>query len=192
MLAPHPAHRARRCAHHHALGRHPATRQPLHAGEQRPVGNAGCRKNAVALGEIFQIIDPVEILDSPFCGARTLVVERSQPHLQRWIVAFEGVLSREQAEELAGQVLRAAPKGDADDGDDDVLWVHELIGCEVIDLEGIDYGRVVAVLDNPASDVLELDSGGLVPLTFVVGGIEEAPHGGRVVRIDPPVGLFET
>ena len=125
-------------------------------------------------------------------GTRTLVVERSQPHLQRWIVAFEGVLSREQAEELAGQVLRAAPKGDADDGDDDVLWVHELIGCEVIDLEGIDYGRVVAVLDNPASDVLELDSGGLVPLTFVVGGIEDAPHGGRVVRIDPPVGLFET
>src|SRR6185295_2366780 len=97
-------------------------------------------------------------------GTRTLVVERSQRHLQRWIVAFEGVLTREQADELAGEVLRAAPKGEADDGVDDV--------------------RVVAVLDNPASDVLELDSGGLVPLTFVVGGVEDAPHGGgRVVRI---------
>ncbi len=125
-------------------------------------------------------------------GERTVVVERSQPHLNRWIVAFEGVHSREQADELAGQVLRAAPKGRSDDGDDDVLWVHELIGCEVIDLDGIDYGRVTAVLDNPASDVLELDSGGLVPLTFVVGGIEDAPHGGRVVRIDPPDGLFDT
>jgi len=125
-------------------------------------------------------------------GSRTLVVERSQPHLQRWIVAFEGVLSREQADELAGQVLRAAPKGEADDGDQDVLWVHELIGCEVVDLDGVDYGRVTAVLANPASDVLELDSGGLVPLTFVVGGIEDGPHGGRVVRIDPPDGLFDT
>ena len=125
-------------------------------------------------------------------GSRTLVVERSQPHLQRWIVAFEGVLTREQADELAGQVLRAAPKGEADDGDEDVLWVHELIGCAVVDLDGVDYGRVTAVLANPASDVLELDSGGLVPLTFVVGGIEDNPHGGRVVRIDPPDGLFDT
>lgn len=125
-------------------------------------------------------------------GERTVVVERSQPHLNRWIVAFDGVHSREQADELAGEVLRAAPKGRSDDGDEDVLWVHELIGCEVIDLDGVDYGRVTAVLDNPASDVLELDSGGLVPLTFVVGGIEDAPHGGRVVRIDPPDGLFDT
>lgn len=124
-------------------------------------------------------------------GDRPVVVERSQPHLNRWIVAFEGVLTREQAEDLAGRVLRAEPKGEADDGDDDVLWVHELIGCEVVDLGGVGHGRVTAVLDNPASDVLELDSGGLVPLTFVVGGIEEGPDGGRVVRIDPPDGLFD-
>ncbi len=89
-------------------------------------------------------------------------------------------------------MLRAAPKGEADDGDEDVLWVHELIGCEVVDLDGIDYGRVTSVLANPASDVLELDSGGLVPLTFVVGGIEDGHHGARVVRIDPPDGLFDS
>jgi len=124
-------------------------------------------------------------------GDRPVVVERSQPHLNRWIVAFEGVLSREQADDLAGRVLRAEPKGEADDGDDDVLWVHELIGCDVVDLDGVGHGRVTAVLDNPASDVLELDSGGLVPLTFVVGGIEDGPDGTRLVRIDPPAGLFD-
>ena len=48
------------------------------------------------------------------------------------------------------------------------------------------------MLANPASDLLELDSGALVPLTFVVGGIEDGPDGGRVVRIDPPDGLFDT
>ena len=89
-------------------------------------------------------------------------------------------------------MLRAAPKGDADDGDDDVLWVHELIGCEVVDLDGVDHGRVAAVLDNPASDLLELDSGGLVPLTLRGGRHRGRPHGGRVVRIDPPAGLFDT
>ena len=43
---------------------------------------------------------------------------------------------------------------------------------------------------NPASDLLELDSGALVPLRFVVGGVETTPEG-RVVRVDPPPGLFE-
>ncbi len=43
----------------------------------------------------------------------------------------------------------------------------------------------MAVVANPASDLLELDSGALVPVVFVV---DRAP--GRIV-IDPPAGLFE-
>jgi 16S rRNA processing protein RimM len=38
---------------------------------------------------------------------------------------------------------------------------------------------------NPASDLLELDSGALVPIVFVVDHAE-----GRVT-IDPPDGLFD-
>ena len=64
-------------------------------------------------------------------------------------------------------MLRAEPP-EADDDDDDALWVHELIGAEVVDADGVDRGRVEAVLDNPASDLLVLDSGALVPLPFVV------------------------
>jgi 16S rRNA processing protein RimM len=41
------------------------------------------------------------------------------------------------------------------------------------------------VLDNPAADLLELDSGALVPVTFVVSAAE------GVVTIDPPEGLFD-
>jgi 16S rRNA processing protein RimM len=43
----------------------------------------------------------------------------------------------------------------------------------------------VSVIANPASDLLELDNGALVPSVFVV---ESAA--GRIV-IDPPDGLFE-
>ena len=43
----------------------------------------------------------------------------------------------------------------------------------------------MAVIDNPAADLLELESGALVPVTFVVS----AEHG--VVTIDPPDGLFD-
>ena len=53
---------------------------------------------------------------------------------------------------------------------------------QVVELDGTERGRCVAVIDNPAADLLELDSGALVPVTFVVGFDD------GVVTIDPPEG----
>ena len=126
-------------------------------------------------------------------GADRLVVRRATPHggpaaagrptLTRWIVAFEGVEDRNRAETLRGAILLAPPLagGEADDE----LWVHELVGAEVTDPAGNVLGRVAAVEANPASDLLVLEAGALVPMVFVV---ETAP--GRVV-IDPPAGLLD-
>jgi 16S rRNA processing protein RimM len=65
------------------------------------------------------------------------------------------------------------------------LWVHDLIGSAVVDVAGEHRGVCVAVIDNPAHDILELDTGWLVPVAFVIG------YADRVVTIDPPDGLFE-
>ena len=110
-----------------------------------------------------------------------LTVETSRPHQGRWIVAFAGVSSRDAADDLRGVVLRAEPL----EGEDDALWVHELIGSTVVDVDGVERGVVESVQSNPASDLLVLDTGALVPLTFVTG------HGDRRVTIDPPPGLFD-
>ena len=83
-------------------------------------------------------------------------------------------------ERLRGVVLRAEALDEQG-----TLWVHELIGAEVVDAAGTVHGRVEAVQANPASDLLVLEDGRLVPLTFVVSSGE-----GRVV-IDPPPGLME-
>lgn len=99
----------------------------------------------------------------------------------RWIVAFEGVGDRDHAEALRGTELFAEPVP----GDPEKLWVHDLVGAEVTDRKGSVLGRVSAVEANPASDLLVLDGGALVPLVFVV---DSAP--GRVV-VDPPEGLFD-
>lgn len=99
----------------------------------------------------------------------------------RWIVAFEGVGDRNHAEALRGTQLLAEPVP----GDSGELWVHDLVGAEVTNPEGTVLGRVSAVEANPASDLLVLDGGALVPLVFVV---ESTP--GRVV-VDPPEGLFD-
>jgi 16S rRNA processing protein RimM len=117
-----------------------------------------------------------------FAGERVLVVEASKPLQHRWIVAFEGMFSREDAEALAGAVLSAVPIDD----DPDALWVHEIVGLDVVEVDGTVRGRIDAVQENPASDLLVLDSGALVPMRFVTG----RDAAGRLV-VDVPSGLFE-
>lgn len=110
-----------------------------------------------------------------------LRVESSRPHQGRHLVRFAGVVDRDGADALRGAVLRAEPIED-----DDTLWVHELVGALVRTRDGRGVGRVVAVEANPASDLLVLDSGALVPLRFVV---ESRP--GIDVTVDVPEGLFD-
>ncbi|MDQ6697592.1 MAG: ribosome maturation factor RimM [Actinomycetota bacterium] len=114
--------------------------------------------------------------------AGPLTVESSRPHQRRFIVRFGGVDTREAAEALHGQALRAEPLEDPD-----ALWVHDLVGAQVVTKDARTWGRVVAVLANPAHDLLELESGVLVPVVFV---IDDTGLPDRLV-IDPPAGLLE-
>jgi len=101
--------------------------------------------------------------------------------VQHWVLSFDGYSTREAAEALRGLTLRAEPIEDPDE-----LWVDDLVGATVVLVgNGERVGTCVAVVANPASDLLELDSGALVPVVFVVDH-----DAGRVV-IDPPDGLFD-
>lgn len=115
-------------------------------------------------------------------GNRVLRVRSSSPHHDRWIVSFEGVNDKPAADALRGAILSAPPIDDPDE-----LWVHDLIGATVVDGGGIDRGRVVEVLPNPASDLLVLESGALVPLRFLVRF-----EPGTRIEVDVPAGLFDT
>lgn len=108
-------------------------------------------------------------------------VQSARPAGQHWLVHFEGVDDRNAAEVLGGAVLLAEPL----DLDDDGLYVHDLIGAQVVGVDGTAHGTCVSVLANPAHDILELDTGFLVPVVFVV----ELRDG--AVVIDPPDGLFD-
>ncbi len=99
---------------------------------------------------------------------------------ERWVVAFAGITTREEAEALRGTILTAEPLLDGD-----ALWVHELIGAALVDLDGTPLGTVVSVQANPASDLLVTETGALVPLRFV------RDHQPRRLTIDAPPGLFD-
>ena len=152
----------------------------------REVGRIG-RAHGV-LGELYVtlITDRVERLAPGarlLAGAQWLTVTEARLQQQRWLVRFVGVDDRTAAEKLTNSVLQAEPIDV--DGDDDSLWVHELIGSRVVDQHGVDRGTCVAVIDNPAHDILELDSGALIPVIFVVSCRD------GVAAIDPPEGLFD-
>jgi 16S rRNA processing protein RimM len=110
-----------------------------------------------------------------------LVVKAAIAHQDRFIVTFDRITTREDAELWRGVVLRAPRLND-----EDTIWIDELFDAQVYDASGVRRGRVVAVEANPASDIMVLDTGVLVPLTFVT-------HVQANVRIavEVPEGLFE-
>ena len=109
------------------------------------------------------------------------MVDAIRPFQQRWIAKLAGVDSREAAEALSGQVIWGEPIDDPD-----ALWVHELVGAEVATPDGQRWGAVVAVLSNPADDLLELADGTLIPVGFVT----DSSGLPAVVVVDPPEGLL--
>lgn len=111
---------------------------------------------------------------------RTLTIATVRPQQERWVVHFEGVDDRNAVEKLTNKFLYAQPVKGAEG-----LWVHELIGSDVVDTLGTSWGPCTGVLHNPANDLLELASGVLVPILFVVSCID------GVTTINPPEGLRE-
>jgi 16S rRNA processing protein RimM len=115
-----------------------------------------------------------------WADSRWLVVQSAAPHQKRWRVRLEGVDDREAAEQVSGSLVFAAPL--VEEG---TRWLHDLIGAVAVLPDGTEVGVVEAIQDNPASDLLVLDSGALVPLVFAGDLVD-----GRII-IDPPPGLLE-
>ncbi|MBG01002.1 MAG: 16S rRNA processing protein RimM [Acidimicrobiaceae bacterium] len=109
-----------------------------------------------------------------------LLVKSSKPYKRNYLVMFEGVNSRSSAEELVGEILYGAPIDD-----DTIIWAHEVIGSRVLDKDRKEIGVVAAVEPNPASDLLVLEDGSLIPMVFVKGQEE------MIVNVEIPSGLLE-
>jgi len=132
----------------------------------------------VLLTDRLERLAPGSVLDA---DGRALTVTASRAHQRNHIVSFDGVSDRDAAEALQGVTLRASAIDDPDE-----LWVHRLIGSPVITVEGEIVGIIDVVEANPASDMLVLDNGALVPVAFVVEQRDDT-----TVVIDPPEGLFD-
>ena len=108
------------------------------------------------------------------------VIAAAKKQQDRWLINFDGLTDRNAAQRLANQDVYGEPIDDPA-----VLWVHDMVGSQVVGVNGEQFGTCVSVIDNPAHPLIELDNGNLVPVPFVVS------HGNGRITIDPPTGLFE-
>ena len=129
-------------------------------------------------------LSPGTVLSSP-SGFLSVVSSSPAPGgagSDRYIVTFAESADRAAAERLRGVELSA--EGLDQPG---TLWVHELVGAVVRDADGSELGIVAAVEANPASDLMVLESGGLIPVHFVTAH----DAGAGTVDVDTPEGLLD-
>ena len=119
----------------------------------RPHGIAGAfvveepsddpRRFAVGARLLARAVE-VEVLESRRVGGGRLAIKLDRP------------VARGTALEI--------PRADLPEPEDDAYYVFQLVGLGVEEEGGRLLGRVTDVIDAPANDVLELDSGLLLPL----------------------------
>jgi 16S rRNA processing protein RimM len=141
--------------------------------------------------------DPLAIADYGVLesedGSRALRIETLRPAKDFLVARFAGIADRETAETLRNLDLYVARERLPAPAEDE-FYHADLIGLAAVDTQGAPLGRVVAVQNFGAGDLIEVqpEGGGptvMLPFTdAVVPTIDIA--GGRVV-IDPPQGAFK-
>jgi len=107
------------------------------------------------------------------------------------IVKLEGINDRASAESLVDAGVYALLSESRPDGEDAWL-VSELVGLEVY-LETKEIGCIKGVINNPAHDILEIETGGelkMLPLVDVF--VQKVDTDEGAVYIMPPDGWFES
>lgn len=125
---------------------------------------------------------------------REVTIEALRVTPKALIARVKGVTTREGAEALTGTKLYV-PRSRLPEREEEEEWYHsELIGLAVLDRDGGTIGRVVAIQNFGAGDLLELTPASGGPTVLVPFTRDTVPEidveGGRLTLV-PPEGLFE-
>lgn len=115
---------------------------------------------------------------------------------QRWnkricLLAFSEVTDRSAAEALRGSLLHVEVTAEPQD-EGEGWYSHEIAGLRCLGPDDEDLGTVRELITGPAQDLLVVDSpdGTEVLVPFVEEIVPMIDAETRVVRLDPPAGLF--
>lgn len=125
-------------------------------------------------------------------GSRSFSVTLGGPIPNGMSARLSGIGTREEAEALRG-VRLYVERAKLPSLPDDEFYHADLIGLEVCDTGGTVLGKVSAVLNHGAGDLLEIQrpGSGSVLLPFTRAAVPTVDlSAGRIIA-DPPEGLFE-
>ena len=126
-----------------------------------------------------------------FLGGRAVTVLRFRQHSKGAVLWLEGVVSREQAEALRDQMLEI-PEGELQPLGPGEYYRFQLVGLDVLTVDGDPVGRVEEVMPYPANDVLVVRRPkGQLLLPLVEDVVREVDTAGGRLIIEPVEGLLD-
>ncbi|SDT57490.1 16S rRNA processing protein RimM [Streptomyces sp. TLI_053] len=138
-------------------------------------------------------LGPGAVLFTDPASAGPLTVESGKVHSGRLLLRFAGVKDRNAAEELRGTILIAEVDPEERPDDPEEYYDHQLIGLDVVLLDGTLVGELTEVVHLPYQDLLTVrkpdGTEALVP--FVSRIVPTIDLENQRAVIDPPVGLID-
>jgi 16S rRNA processing protein RimM len=125
--------------------------------------------------------------------AGPLTIATGRVHSGRLLLHFAGVTDRTGAEALRGVLLLADIDPDARPQDEDEWYDHQLVGLDVVRVDGAPVGEVREVLHLPGHDVLAVTrpDGTEVLVPFVSEIVPEVDVEANRLVVTPPPGLLD-
>ncbi|OJH43228.1 ribosome maturation factor RimM [Paracoccus sp. SM22M-07] len=119
-------------------------------------------------------------------GTRSFTVSLTRPVTGGIGARVSGIATREEAEALKGLTLWA-PRAALPSLPDDEFYHADLIGLDVVDTGGQPLGRVRAIYDHGAGDILEIVGGkDILMLPFTKAIVPTIDLAARRIVADPP------
>jgi len=121
----------------------------------------------------------------------TLQIDASRAYRRGFLVRFQGVQDRPGVEGLLGRyVMRSMDQ--IEELEEGETFYHDLLGMEVVTVEGQRVGEVIEIYELKPADLLEIrgpDRNFMIPyITQMIRSVDVAEN--RIV-LDPPPGLLE-
>jgi 16S rRNA processing protein RimM len=121
---------------------------------------------------------------APDGGARTLRVETTFPHKERFVVKFEGVDTMDDAELLRGKDLRI-PEELLEPLPEGSYYHHQLIGLAVYAQDGQRIGEVAEILEHSATPTIAIKGrfGRELLIPFVDDFVKDVDLEAKVLKV---------
>ncbi|MGN6333905.1 MAG: ribosome maturation factor RimM [Motilibacteraceae bacterium] len=122
-----------------------------------------------------------------------LTVATGKVHSGRLLLRFEGVQDRNGAEALRDTLLVAEVDPEESPEDPEEFYDHQLVGLDVVTVQGEHVGEVAEMLHLPAQDLVAVrrPDGREVLVPFVAAIVPTVDLEAQRMVIDPPPGLLE-